>query len=113
VNASIVAMERKAGIETLDESDMKVVQAAQERGAAKTMTTPATATILSVRETGVVGKFTQMEWQLKVTPRSGLPEFELPYKVVASDRVKGLAVPGASFDADYDPANQTDIDIHI
>jgi hypothetical protein len=42
-----------------------------------------------------------------------LPEFELPYKVVASDRVKGLAVPGASFDADYDPANQTDIDIHI
>jgi hypothetical protein len=73
----------------------------------------AEVTILAVEDLGPVGQFTQMELRLKVTPQSGLPAFELPYKLVASDRIKALAVTGATFDADYDPANPTDVDIHM
>ena len=127
VDAGIVAIERKAdrldeaassgdplsAVAELDEGEMRAVQASQQREAAKTMTAPAEVTILAVEDLGPVGQFTQMELRLKVTPQSGLPGFELPYKLVASDRIKALAVMGATFDADYDPASPTDVDIHM
>jgi hypothetical protein len=127
VDAAIVAMERKAdqldeaaasgdplaAVAELDENAMRAVQASQAREAAKTMTAPAKVTILAVEDLGPVGQFTQMELRLRVTPQSGLPDFELPYKLVASDRIKALTVTGATFDADYDPANPTDVDIHV
>jgi hypothetical protein len=127
VDAAIVAMERNAdrldeaassgdplsAVAELDEGAMKAVQASQQREAAKTMTAPAEVTIVAVEDLGPVGQFTQVELRLKVTPQSGLPAFELPYKLVASDRINALAVTGATFDADNDPANPTDVDIHM
>jgi hypothetical protein len=100
-----------AELATLDEHQLKRVEATEERAGASTYTASGQATVVRSEDLGRVGTATRLKVRLYV--EAGGDGWQTDFDVVCSDRVKAMIQPGATFPAVYDPRNRQDVDIRV